>query len=212
MRPRALILLILLFAAPHALEAQDPPPKIGPFVVDLHATVPQFPEDANLAGSRGMSLAELPGNGLGLQIGVHVYPLRWKAVTFGIGGELAMSRATQTPAAGIDNVRPSEERFTSLSPQISFNFGTGKGWSYLSGGLTEATWALTPEGQEGFPADTEPLKAINYGGGARWFMKNHFAFSFDVRVYAINPGSVYFGLPQSPRTSLLIIGAGVSMK
>jgi hypothetical protein len=215
MRPRVLILLILLLAAPRAVRAQDPqtpPPRIGPFVVDLHATVPQFPDDPLLAASRGMSLAELPGSGLGLQVGVHVYPLRFKAVTFGIGGELAMSRARQTPPAGADNVRPSEERFRSISPQISFNFGTGKGWSYISGGLTQSMWAVTPEGQEGFPADTEPLKTINYGGGARWFMKDHLAFSFDVRVYAINPGSVYFGLPQSPRTALLIIGAGVSLK
>ena len=38
-------------------------------------------------------------------------------------------------------------------------------------------------------ADEEPLKTINYGGGARWFTKTHLAFSFDVRFYAINPGT-----------------------
>ena len=68
------------------------------------------------------------------------------------------------------------------------------------------------QGQENAPADDEPLKTINYGGGARWFAKKHLAFSFDVRFYAIDPGTPYFGFPGSPRATLLIIGAGVSVK
>ena len=69
------------------------------------------------------------------------------------------------------------------------------------------------EGQEGFPAGFEKLKTINDGGGARWFMKTHLAFSFDVRFYAINPGTPFFaGALGSPRTTLLVIGAGVSVR
>jgi hypothetical protein len=197
--------------------AQDPPPRIGPFVVDLHATVPRFPQDPQLASSRGMSVSELPGSGLGVQIGVHVYPIHWRAVTFGVGGEFATGRARQTPTAAQTTaqpaLRPSTERFTTMAPQLSFNFGTGKGWSYISGGLGQSTWAVVPQGQEGFPADSEKLKTINYGGGARWFMKTHLAFSFDVRFYAINPGTPFFaGALGSPRTTLLVIGAGVSLK
>ena len=207
--------LVLVFAsvAGGPARAQEPPPRIGPFVIDVHGTVPRFPsEDPQLAASRGMTLGELPGSGLGVQIGVHLYPLRWRVVTFGIGGELATGRARQTPAAGVAFVRPSEERFTSIAPQLSFNFGTGHGWSYISGGMGQSTWALVPEGQEGFPPDAERLKTINYGGGARWFMKDHLAFSLDVRFYAINPGMPHAGFPGSPRTTLLIIGAGVSVK
>ncbi len=33
------------------------------------------------------------------------------------------------------------------------------------------------------------LPTVNYGGGARWFIKHHLAFSLDVRVYEIQPGS-----------------------
>ena len=84
--------LIALLAANRAL-AQDPPPKIGPYVVDLHATVPRFPQDLQLAQSRDMTLAELPGSGLGVLVGLHFYPLRWRAVTFGVGGEFATGRA-----------------------------------------------------------------------------------------------------------------------
>ena len=199
----------VLAARPAA--AQDPPPRIGPYVVDLHATVPRFPQDVQLAASRDMDLLELPGSGLGLQIGLHVYPIRWRAVTFGIGGEFATGRARNTPVAAA--LRPATERFTTLAPQLSFNFGTGTGWSYISGGLGQSTWAVVPQGQEGFAADSEKLKTINYGGGARWFMKTHLAFSFDVRFYAINPGTPFvLGALGSPRTTLLVIGAGVSVK
>ncbi len=105
--------LITLLAA-HPVLAQDPPPKIGPYVVDLHATIPRFPDDQQLAQSRGMLLAELPGSGLGVQVGVPVYPVRWRAVTFGIGGEFATGRAKQTPTAAQVSLRPSTERFTTL--------------------------------------------------------------------------------------------------
>jgi len=204
--------LIVLLAANRAL-AQDPPPRIGPFVVDLHATVPRFPQDVQLAESRAMTLAELPGNGLGVLVGVHVYPLRWRAVTFGLGGEFATGRARQTPAAAQTILRPATERLTTITPQLSFNFGTGNGWSYISGGLGRSTWAVTPQGQEGFAADSEQLKTISYGGGARWFMKTHLAFSFDARFYAINPGTPFVaGVLGSPRTTLIVIGAGVSVR
>ena len=208
---RFVLALLLLTPATPAFS-QEPPPKIGPFVVDLHATIPRFPDDVQLAASRGMSLAELPGTGLGVQVGLHLYLLRWKAITFGIGGEYASSRAAQTPAAGLTGVRAATETFESLAPQLSFNFGTGTGWSYISGGIGRSTWSLIPDGQEPFPSDSEKLRTINYGGGARWFAKPHLAFSFDVRFYAIDPGTPYFGYGGSPRTTLMIIGAGVSVK
>jgi hypothetical protein len=210
----------IVLAAPVA-RAQDPPPKIGPFVVDFHASVPRFPANANLAESRDVIIAELPGRGLGVQIGATVYPLRWRAVTFGVGGELATSRARKAAVEGqaatattpaIASLRATEEKFTSLSPQLSFNFGTGYGWSYISGGLSRATWSLVPADRAAFPSDKAKLKTINYGGGARWFMKPHLAFSFDVRFYAINPGAPYLNFPGSPRTRLMVIGAGLSVK
>jgi len=204
--------LIALLAANRAL-AQDPQPKIGPFVVDLHATVPRFPQDLQLAQSRDMTLAELPGSGLGVLVGVHIYPLRWRAVTFGLGGEFATGRSRQTPTAAQTAIRPATERLTTITPQLSFNFGTGNGWSYISGGLGRSTWAVTPQGQEGFAADSEQLKTISYGGGARWFMKTHLAFSFDARFYAINPGTPFVaGALGSPRTTMIVIGAGVSVR
>src|SRR5262249_6665190 len=153
-------------------------------VVDLHANIAQFPSDSQvLADSRGLNVAELPGPGFGGDIGVHVYPLRWRAVTFGIGGQVTVARSRQKPDEGT-GLRAVTARFTSVAPQVSFNFGSGTGWSYVSGGIAGSKWSIVPDGfSSPLAADNDTLKTINYGGGARWFIKRHLAFSFDIRFY-----------------------------
>ena len=226
---RAVVAGLVIALAPVVSPAfaQDPPPRIPFAVVDLHGSMPSFPsEDPLLAASRGMNLAELPGSGLGAQVALTLYPIHTRLVTFGIGGEVVIARSSATPldgalaSDGITKLRPAEEVFRSFAPQISLNFGTGSGWSYLSGGLGQANWSLSPEGLIDYSPNTEPLRTINYGGGARWFIRPRLGFSFDVRFYAINPGApgtalikgVLTPLDGTPRTSLLIIGAGISLK
>lgn len=204
--------IVGLVAAPVA--AQDPPPRIGPFVVDLRGSLPRFPDAPLLAASRGLDVRELPGGGLGVDAGAHVYLLKWKALTLGIGGELVLGRSHSSPAAaeGQPPLRRVTERFTSIAPQMSFNFGNGDGWSYLSGGIGRATWSVVPDGARAQPADEEGLSTFNYGGGARWFIKRHLAFTFDVRFHVLHAGTPQAALPGSPRTKLLIISAGISLK
>jgi hypothetical protein len=209
MRQLAILASLVLAVCPRAF-AQTPSPRIGPFVVDLRGTFPNFPDSAELAESRGIAATDLPGLGIGVQVGAHLYFFKWKAVTVGIGGELMTSRAhAAAQTAGLPSVT---ERFTSLAPQLSLNFGSSKGWSYLSGGISVSTWSIVPDGSAPLPVDEERLKTINYGGGARWFAKKHLAFTFDVRFYAINPSTSFTGFPPSPRTTLLVIGAGVSVR
>src|SRR5438093_1935510 len=135
MRRAVLVGCVLWTLAAGTASAQEPPPRIGPIVLDLHGTIPRFPdEDPALAASRGLSVSELPGTGLGAQAGLHLYFFRWRAITFGIGGETVLARAKQTPPAASIGLRPVTEKFRSLGAQLSLNFGSGKGWSYLSGG------------------------------------------------------------------------------
>ena len=216
--PRIAILtsLVVAIAAvfPRAASGQDQPPRIGPFVVDIRGTAPNFPSDELLAASRGLSLGELPGRGLGLDGGAHLYLFKWRVITFGVGAQMTLGRAT-SPAVvqdGVDTARAVTSWFTSFTPQLSFNFGTGDGWSYISGGLGTSIWSTVPDEQDPLPGDEERLGTLNYGGGARWFVKPHLAFTFDVRFHQINPGSPQGALPGSPRTTMLIIGAGVSFK
>ena len=213
LRLALLLSAVLAYAAPAA--AQDPPPRIGPFVLARHGTMPRFPgDDVQLAASRGLLVQELPGRGLGLQGGAHVYLLHWKAVTVGVGGELALARAHRSRpelASGVFG-RAVTERLTHAAPQLSLNFGDGDGWSYLSGGIGLSTWSVVPDGDAAQAPDVERLQTINYGGGARWFIKRHLAFSFDVRFYAIEPTTPLPGRPTGPRTTLLSMGAGLSIK
>ena len=210
-------LICLTMAAAARVDAQEPPPPIPRFVVDAHATVPLFPSDSQqLIDSRnpGWTLASLPGRGWGGQLGLHLYLLKWRALTVGIGGEVMVARATSPPPTDQNPAAIAlEERLVSAAPQLSFNFGTGRGWSYLSGGIGRSVWSLHEAGQLASSADVEPLPTINYGGGARWFIKNHLAFSLDVRLYEIQPGTPVPPLIVSnPRTRMFIIGAGVSLK
>jgi hypothetical protein len=209
----AAALTLALFHAPPAL-AQDPPRPIGPFVIDVRVSRPKFPSSDGLAASRGLLVAELPGSGFGIDFGAHVYPLRWKAVTFGIGGQVTLGRShsSEQQQDGLVVARAVTEEFKTIAPQLSFNFGSGAGWSYLSGGVGPGVWSLVPDGSPPLPADDERLTVYNYGGGARWFAKPHLAFTFDVRFFDIYPGTPELGYPGSPRVKMLILSAGVSVK
>jgi hypothetical protein len=201
-------------AAASSAFAQPPSTRIGPFVIDIRGTIPRFPTDATVAESRGLNVNDLPGTGIGVAIGAHLYLLKWRAITLGIGGEFMTSRAhsSESVVNGQVYARAVTERLTSLAPQLSFNFGSAKGWSYLSGGIARSTWSIVPDGLEPTPGDEEKLKTINYGGGARWFAKKHLAFTFDVRFYAVNPGTPQLGFPGTPRTTLFVGAAGVAIR
>jgi hypothetical protein len=216
MRLASALLLVIahLVITSREAGAQDPPPPIGPYVFDLRATAPGFPNAAPLAESRGLLVDELPGRGLGAELGAHVYVFRWKAVTFGLGAQLVLAQAHADAASppGQPPLRAVTERFTSFSPQLSFNFGSGDGWSYISAGIGRSQWSVVLDGASPQEADEEVLRSINYGGGARWFIKRRLAFTFDVRFHDVDPGTPFLGRPASPRARLVVMGAGISIR
>ena len=194
-------------------QAQEPPARIGPYVVDVRGTIPAFRSDPELAQSRSLSQAELPGSGFGGSLGVHVYLPRVGPISIGVGGEATVARSHSTPIPTTDNtLRPVTETFKSVAPQISLNFRGGNGWSYLSVGVGRARWSVVPDGADPQQPDTELLGVLDYGGGARWFIKKHLAFSLDVRLHEIKQGAPQVDRPGSPHTILLVIGAGVSVR
>ncbi len=74
-----------------------------------------------------------------------------------------------------------------FSPQVSLNFGSRRGYSYVSGGIGTMTRAI--DATEGVmlkevTGDTH-ARTLNYGGGARWFVNSRVAFSFDMRFYRV---------------------------
>jgi hypothetical protein len=206
--------LLFTFAPLSSVAAQEPPPRIGPFVIDVHGTVPNFPDDPQLAASRGLSQSALPGVGLGLHAGAHFYVFKWKAMTVGLGGSVVAARAHagEKVSDGAVIAPAVTETFTHAAPELSFNFGSGNGWSYISGGIGLSTWSIVPEGSVPASADEERLRTVTYGGGARWFIKKRLAFSFDARFYQVDPGTPTIFGAASPRTTMFIAGAGISVK
>ena len=71
---------------------------------------------------------------------------------------------------------------------MSANFGTRDGWSYLSAGVGIASVAT--EAADVMPGENESgrLRAVNFGGGARWFITARLAFGFDLRAHPIAAG------------------------
>jgi hypothetical protein len=218
MRPLAVLIVVFgMLTFSRSAHAQGPPPPIPFWAIDVHATVPSFPNTPALAASRGLQTGELPGATLGIDLAVNIYPLRLRKVTFGLGGRLMSARARSDPQNAPDSgvtLRPVTEQFTYVGPLLSLNFGTGSGWSYLSGGYSTSRWSLIPDGTNVpvLPQNQQSIPTFDYGGGARWFAKPHLAFSFDVRFYAIGLTTPAAGLPSGPRTTLLVVGAGVSFK
>lgn len=207
----ASLLGCLLFAAP--ATAQPIAEPIPRFVVDLHGSTVGFKNSAAVADGLGVAAVDLPGRGFGGDIAVQVYPLALGGVTFGLGGSVSLSRSSAQLSDATTAFAPGSGiavRFTAYSPQLSFNFGSGGGWSYISGGLGVSKLAYSIDGTA---LDTSPRrKTINYGAGARWFLRDHLAFSLDVRAYAINPVAASADAKASPRMTLVVVAAGVSFK
>jgi hypothetical protein len=211
------------------LAAPDPP---GPYVIDVRGATTAIPEDPSFFPPVPAGTI-IPSRGYGIDVGAHVYLMRLGAGRLGIGANLLRLRGTASPpapSAGSTSTTPTpatrpdvHATLTTIAPQLSINFGSAEGWSYVSAGLGRAHvttrasafrgsgsgTALTPERS----ADSGSRSSINVGGGARWFAKARLAFSFDIRVHLVSAGIAEEGTsPATPRTTLLIAAAGVSVR
>jgi hypothetical protein len=200
--------------APGAAAQEREKEPIGRFVADARVALPRFPDDAATAAALGVTAENLPSRGLGLSTGVHFYPFRLGKVAVGFGGEWIISAGSKTldpeEAAG-EPGPPVRTGFSALSPQISLNFGGRDGWSYVSGGIG---WAGFTTELETTPVSDASgrARAVNYGGGARWFAKEHLAFTFDLRFYRIDPQDAAPGRPAYDGRRMMVFSAGISLR
>lgn len=218
---RFFVLGVTMLAAASPCLAQPPKEPIPLFVLDARGTSAGLPSETGWTPLVPPD-TQLPSRAFGLDVGAHIYPLRFKSVAFGFGATWDFARGRTVPAdlpsgsaAPVVLIPEVTTRVTSLAPQLSLNFGHSLGWSYLSAGLGQTRVKSEAETQstiQYLPVDSGWVKAINYGGGARWFAKPHLAFTFDVRFHQVDPGTPLPGLAGSPRTTMMIIGAGVSLK
>ncbi len=204
--------VVLLMVTTGTPAAAQEPGSIGPFVLDLRGAFVSLGQNGELAANRGLASSQLAASSLGIDVGGHVYLFRWRVITFGVGASALFASASHNP--GPDDPDPDgptvKTRFTAISPQLSFNFGDGDGWSYISGGLGTSRMSVFVD--DGNEPDQRSARTLNYGGGARWFVKRRLAFSFDLRFYAISPLERLDTEPGSPRMSRMAFSVGVSIK
>jgi hypothetical protein len=208
-------------AQPAAPVSQQPPGSPpGPFALDVRLAMPSFNTGSALADPLGLRTDQLPGRGWGLLFGAHVYPLRGKRFSLGLGADFVRTSGSQAPDPESDTAATDptiETRFEALVPQVSLNFGTSRGWSYIGGGYAFMKRA-TGDVEADVPLGPR-LRGIHYGGGARWFMSPHVAFSFDLRFYRIPEQTAEdattagaAAVPFQPKSRLFLASAGISFK
>ena len=103
----------------------------------------------------------------------------------------------------------------SLIPQLSINFGHKLGWSYLSAGLGRTKVESSADAVGTTPQIIIPAawnQALNFGGGARWFMKRRFGAGFDVRFIKLGSRAAGGDIPSAKRTQMITFSAGVTLQ
>ena len=149
------------------VEAQSlTPGPPGPFVLDVRGVTSGIPASPGLYPDLGDNFV-VPARGFGFDVGAHLYFFSLGAARLGIGANFIQVRGTATDA---------NATFQTVAPQLSFNFGTSDGWSYLSVGAGTARVNAVASASS---------SSINAGGGARWFIKRHLAVGFDIRMHKI---------------------------
>lgn len=221
MRLSVLMLLAMLVCAPAA--AQAPQEGLPRFAVDLHGGLVGLP---NAEGWIPLvsDATVVPGRAWGFSGGANVYFLKWGVMTFGVGAQLAMGKGTGEPPAvvkapGTTPTAPTvpvvTTEITSLLPQVSMNFGHKYGWSYLSAGYGRTKVASSTSAVGTVPGVIIPESwnpALNFGGGAKWFMKRHLGASFDVRFTKLSSRGETALLPSAKRTQMVTMSVGISIQ
>jgi len=223
-----LIGLAAMVLVPSVALAQDPGP-VGPYIVDLHVAMAGLPKDPSFFPSVP-SGTFVPTRSLGLDVGGHVYPLRIGPARLGIGASLARTTGRASPpqsSTGSSSPPPRptspdvHSTMTTLAPQLSLNFGSSTGWSYISAGVGQtrirSTASPYASGSSSSAStvgekvlELQRRQTINFGGGARWFLSTHIAFSFDVRFHMIAARATEEA--RTPKATTIVAGAGLSFR
>jgi hypothetical protein len=213
---------VLLAPGLATAQTREPLPR---FAVDAHAATVGLPTAEGWVPVPVIATdTPLPGRGLGFAAGGTVYLFRAGAMTFGVGASVSrgsgqgesLTITTGSGATATTIVTPIiHTSMINFMPQLSINFGHKLGWSYLSAGLGTSKVSSFSEAVGTTPGITVPEawnQAINFGGGAKWFMKEHLGASFDVRFVKLGSRAATATLPSAMRTQTWTVSAGISIQ
>jgi len=227
----AVAIAALLMSTPAAAQL-SPPSTPGPYVIDIRAPMSGLPSTSGFHPVLPANTL-VPKRGFGLGVGGHVYVARLGVSRVGIGVDALRVRGTAvtpvtaststkeagTPSSSGTSLSAASQidvamSMTAVAPQVSFNFGTREGWSYLSGGYGVAQIRTEATGEQESPLtgrttlvrDDGRSASINYGGGARWFIRDRVAVGFDLRFHRIA------AVGTRPVAKLVVASVGLSVR
>jgi len=219
MRHGVLLLLALLGSVPASAQT---PERLPWFALDLQGAWVGLPTAEGWVPTV-TATTPLPGRAWGISGGATVYPLKLGLVTLGLGVSMHTGKSTSDPlmstatatTAAVPTTTTVSTQITSLLPQLSINFGHKLGWSYLSAGYGRSKVVSSSAAFGTTLAQTVPEAwngAINFGGGARWFMKPHLGAGFDVRFTKLGSRAATDVLPAAKRTQMFTLSVGISIQ
>jgi len=207
----------VLTAAPVAAQNTPGPPR--PYVLDVRGTTVALPEGAAFLPPVSIT-ALVPSRAFGVDAGGHLYIANWRHARVGVGASVLVARGTALDVNITERI---------VAPQLSLNWGTANGWSYLSTGagpghveshrVTPASTNTSGASTSSPAASSSPIDAvtvnvlaINFGGGARWFISRRMAVGFDIRLHKIGSGTAKPTGAATPGAMLLAASAGLSFR
>ena len=228
MRVAAAVVLAIVALTPGAASAQVSAP--GPYVFDVRGAMSGAPGDVSFYPPVPTTL-RVPQRAFGFGIGGHVYAFHIGVARLGFGVDLMRVRGTaKTDASAIATTSTTDSTstnatgaaatgtvtasmtVTTVAPQVSFNFGTHEGWSYLSAGLgmtstrAEASLPAAILGVDSGGSRHLHAATLNVGGGARWFLRERLAFGFDVRFHHLR------ATDGAPAKQIVGLSVGMSLR
>jgi hypothetical protein len=182
------------------------------FVVDARLAETLMGKSTVTAASLNINPILIPAHPVTTVLGAQVYVLRRPGFAVGIGGEFVHLHIVNQPVdatTGLPLGTAIERHFSSASPQLTFNFGRKRGWSYLSVGEAPISFDTYFVGNT--PDGLRPV-TLNYGGGGRWFSTKHVAYSVDLHFYATKPATPTLIVGQRARQTVIFFSMGISIR
>ena len=206
-RPRAALAglgLLLVLVAASVASAQVEPGPPGPWVVDLRGVTVPLPSDSRFLPGLASGTV-VPGRAFGFDVGARWFGKALGPARIAVGVDATWARGTTVESRTSPRVL---ETFVRVTPDVSFNFGTRNGWSYLSlgGGVARVAGRIERAGVTTALESSGAVPEVHGGAGARWFMSDHLAVGFDLRLHQLFAGS------HTPPSSRFAVSAGLSLR
>jgi hypothetical protein len=219
---RLLLAAFVVLAAPSTAIAQEREP-LPWFAIDLHAASIGLPTAEGWIPEVSAD-TPVPDRAWGPAGTVTAYPVRFGIMTLGVGVGMSTARGKSDSLEIVSGTGASETvritpivrtKVINLVPQLSINFGHKLGWSYLSAGLGRTKVESSADAVGITPQVIVPAawnQALNFGGGARWFMKRRFGAGFDVRFIKLGSRAASGSVTSAKRTQMITFSGGISIQ